>query len=32
VADASEEPHPVTTPDEPASVEDVSDVDDPSRA
>jgi hypothetical protein len=31
VADASEEPHKVTTPDQPASVEDVSDVEDPSR-
>jgi hypothetical protein len=32
VSDASEEPHEVTTPDAPVSTEDVSDVDDPSRA
>ena len=32
VSDASDEPHEVTTPDAPVSTEDVSDVDDPSRA
>lgn len=31
-ADAAEEPHKVTTPDQPLSVEDVSDVEDPSRS
>jgi hypothetical protein len=32
VSDASDEPHDATTPDAPLSAEDVSDVDDPSRA
>jgi hypothetical protein len=32
VADAAEEPQKVTTPDQPASVEDVADIDDPGRA
>jgi hypothetical protein len=32
LADASEEPHPVTTPDAPAEDVDVSDVDDPKKS